>query len=96
MNNLIAYGSQNKLDFSKNRTNENQFEEKFFQNSITFSEHDNLESQLKIFFGGDFDRPENTFYPDLSIINVSDLLREMYKYKLNDMAINENIYNDNK
>ena len=96
MNNLIAYGSQNKLDFSKNRTNENQFEEKFFQNSITFSEHDNLESQLKIFFGGDFDRPENTFYPDLSIINVSDSLREMYRYKLNDMAINEIIYNTNK
>ena len=96
MNNLIAYGSQNKLDFSKNRTNENQFVEKFFQNSITFSEHDNLESQLKIFFGGDFDRPENTFYPDLSIINVSDSLREMYRYKLNDMAINEIIYNTNK
>ena len=92
----IAYGSQNKLDFSKNRTNENQFEEKFFQNSITFSEHDNLESQLKIFFGGDFDRPENTFYPDLSIINVSDSLREMYRYKLNDMAINEIIYHTNK
>ena len=84
MNNLIAYGSENK------------FEEKFFQNSITYSKYDNLESQLKIFFGGDFDRPENKFYPDLSIINVSDSLREMYKYKLNDMAINENIYNDDK
>ena len=96
MNNLIAYGTENRLDFTKNRNNENQFEEKFFHNSITFTEHDNLESQLKIFFGGDFDRPENTFYPDLSIINVSDSLREMYKYKLNDMAINENIYNDVK
>ena len=96
MNNLIAYGSENKFDFSKNRNNENQFEEKFFQNSITYTEYDNLDSQLKIFFGGDFDRPENTFYPDLSIINVSDSLREMYRYKLNDMAINENIYNDNK
>ena len=84
MNNLITYGSENK------------FEEKFFQNSITFTEHDELESQIKIFFGGDFDRPENTFYPDLSIINVSDSLREMYRYKLNDMAINENIYNVNK
>ena len=96
MNNLIVYGSENKFDFSKKMNNENQFEEKFFQNSITYTEYDNLESQLKIFFGGDFDRPENTFYPDLSIINVSDSLREMYKYKLNDMAINENIYNDNK
>ena len=84
MNNLIAYGSENK------------FEEKFFQNSITYSKYDNLESQLKIFFGGDFDRKENKFYPDLSIINDSDSLREMYKYKLNDMAINENIYNINK
>ena len=84
MNNLIAYGSENK------------FEEKFFQNSITYTEYDNLDSQLKIFFGGDFDRPENTFYPDLSIINVSDSLREMYRYKLNDMAINEIIYNVNK
>ena len=84
MNNLIAYCSENK------------FEEKFFQNSITYTEYDNLESQLKIFFGGDFDRPENTFYPDLSTIAVSDSLREMYRYKLNDMAINENIYNINK
>ena len=96
INNLIAYGSENKLDLPKYRINENQFEEKFFQNSITFTEHDNLESQLRIFFGGDFDRPENTFYPDLSIINVSDSLREMYRYKLNDMAINEIIYNVNK
>ena len=69
MNNLIAYGSENK------------FEKKFFQNSINYAEYDNLESQLKIFFGGDFDRPQNTFYPDLSIINVSDSLREMYRYK---------------
>ena len=96
MNNLIAYGSENKLDFPQNRNNQNQFEEKFFHNSITFTEHDNLESQLRIFFGGDFDRPENTFYPDLSIINVSDLLREMYRYKLNNMGVNEIIYNDNK
>ena len=96
MNNLIAYGSENKLGFPKNMNNGNEFEEKFFQNSITYNEYDNLESQLKIFFGGDFDRPENTFYPDLSIINVSDSLREMYRYKLNDMAINEIIYNINK
>ena len=96
INNIIAYGSENKLDFPKYRINENQFEEKFFQNSITFNEHDNLESQLRIFFGGDLDRPENTFYPDLSIINVSDSLREMYRYKLNDMAINEIIYHTNK
>ena len=96
LNNLIAYGSENKIDFSKNRNEQNQFEEKFFHNSITYSEYYNLESQLKIFFGGDLDRPENTFYPDISIINVSDSLRELFRYKLNDMAINEIIYNINK
>ena len=96
MNNLIAYGSENKLSFPKDRNNVDQFEEKFFQNSLTFNEYDNLENQLKIFFGGGFESPENTFYPEFSIIKVSDSLREMYRYKLNDMAINENIYNINK
>ena len=96
INNLIAYGSENKIDFSKNRNEQNQFEEKFFHNSITYSEYDNLESQLKIFFGRDIDRSENTFYPDLSIIRVSDSLREMYINKLNDMATSEIIYNINK
>ena len=96
MNNLIAFGSENKLGFSKIKINQNEFEEKFFHNSITYSEYDNLESQLKIFFGRDIDRSENTFYPDLSIIRVSDSLREMYRYKLNDMATSEIIYNINK
>ena len=96
MNNINVLGSENKLGFHKIRVDQNQFEEKFFHNSITYSKYDNLESQLKIFFGGDLDRPENTFYPDLSIINVSDSLRELFRYKLNDMAINEIIYNINK
>ena len=95
VNNLTAFGSDNKSELTKS-INEEEFERIFFRDSIPFNEYDNLESQLKIFFGGDFDRPENTFYPDLSIINVSDSLREMYRYKLNDMAINEIIYNTNK
>ena len=96
MNNLIAYGSENKLDFSKDINNGSQFEDKFFQNTITFNEYDKLENQLKIFFGGEFESPENTFYPEFSIIKVSDSLRELYRYKLNDMALNEIIYNINK
>ena len=96
MNNLIAYGSENKLGFPKNINNGNEFEEKFFQDSIMFNEYDNLESQLKIFFGGEFEKRENTFYPDLNIITASDSLREFYRYKLNDMAINEIIYKINK
>ena len=96
INNLIAYGSENKLGFPQNIYNGNEFEEKFFQDSLTFNEYDNLESQLKIFFGGDLDRPESSFYPDLNIITASDSIRELYRYKLNDMAINEIIYNINK
>tara|TARA_S200000501_G_scaffold340427_1_gene348998 strand:+ start:254 stop:619 length:366 start_codon:yes stop_codon:yes gene_type:complete len=96
MNNLIAFGSENKLDNLKNINNDNKFEEKFFHNSITFKEYDNLESQLKIFFGRDFVRSENIFYPDLYLIDVSDSLRDIYRSKLNEMSTNEIIYNINK
>ena len=53
----------------------------------------NKESQLKVFYGRDSDQSENIFYPDLSIIIVSDSLREIYKSKLNDMTTNDIIYN---
>ena len=85
VNNLVANGSENKSDFLQSY-NEDQFEETFFQNSIPFNSYDNLESQLKIFFGRDSN------YPDLSIISSSDRLREIYRSKLNDMALNEIIY----
>ena len=88
MNNLLAFGSENKAFSFANKLKDNDFEETFFKNSIKFYEYDNLESQLKVFFGG-FDRSEKIFYPDLSIIRDSDALREMYKSKLNDMGINE-------
>ena len=93
INNLIVFGSDNKFNFNKNSSNNNEFEDKFFQNSITFNEYDDLESQLKLFFGTDYDRSENIFYPDLSIIQVSDSLRQIYKSKLNDMTTNEIKYN---
>ena len=93
INNLIVFGSDNKFNFTKNSSNHNEFEDKFFQNSITFNEYDDLESQLKLFFGTDYDRSENSFYPDLSIIQVSDSLRQMYRSKLNDMTTNEIKYN---
>ena len=91
MNNLIAFGSENKSVFIKSKNIDNEFEEAFFKNAIPFSKYDNSESQLKIFFGRwrDPNRSENIFYPDLPIIKNSDLLREIYKSKLNDMAINE-------
>ena len=96
INNLIVIGSENKTEFIKNNHIYNEFEEAYFQNSIPFNSYDNLENQFKSFFGFYSYRSENSFYPDLSIINKSELLREIYKNKFNDMAINENIYNINK
>ena len=96
MNNLIASESENKLHNLNNNYNNNQFEEKYFQDSITFNEYDSLESQLKIFFGRYSNSSENTFYPDLSIVNVSDSLREMYRFKLNEMAIDQIFYKIHK
>ena len=96
MNNLIVIGSENKTEFIKNNHKYNEFEEAYFQNSIPFNSYDNFENQFKTFFGFYSYRSENSFYPDLSIINKSELLREIYKNKFNDMAINENIYNINK
>lgn len=86
MNNIIAIGSENKSDFPDNNS-DNKFEENFFKNSIPYSAYDNLESQFEVFFGRNSDRNENIFYPDLSIINTSDSIREIYRSKFNDMVI---------
>ena len=90
MSNLFAIGSENKSVPNKSKISVNEFEELFFKDSISYSEYDNSESQLKIFFGRlkDNNLSEEIFYPDLSIIYNSDLLRKIYKSKLNDMAIN--------
>ena len=93
MNNLMVIGSENKSNFLENKNKDNQFEKVYFQNSISFNEYDNLENQLKTFFGFYSYRSENSFYPDLSIINDSELLREKYRSKLNDMGVNDIIYN---
>ena len=91
MNNSKAFGSEKKSTLHKGISSDNQFEESYFKNSIPYSEYDNSESQLQIFFGRwrNPNQSENIFYPDLSIINTSDSIREIYKSKLNDMTINE-------
>ena len=96
MNNLIVIGSENKSNLVKSNNKDNEFEEIYFQNSIPFNSYDNLENQLKTFFGFYSYRTESSYYPDLSIINSSKSLREIYRSKLNDMAINDIIYNIDK
>ena len=82
MNNLlVAKAEKDKL---------NQF---YSINSITYSQFDKFDSQLKMFLGVDSENPETSFYPDLSVINDSEYIRGMYKLKLNDMTINKIIYN---
>ena len=58
-------------------------------NNVTMS----LQNQLGVFFGYDPDNFEKTYYQDLSIIDDSDTLRELYGSKLNDMTINRKNYN---
>tara|TARA_B100000161_G_scaffold147153_1_gene104661 strand:- start:168 stop:557 length:390 start_codon:yes stop_codon:yes gene_type:complete len=91
MNNSTVLGSEKKSTLLKGISSDNQFEEYYFKNSIHYSEYDNSESQLQIFFGRWKypNQSEHIFYPDLSIINTSDSIREIYKSKLNDMTINE-------
>ena len=91
MNNSTVFGLEKKSTLHKGISSDNQFEESYFKNSIPYSAYDNPESQLEIFFGRWRypNQSENIFYPDLSIINTSDSIREIYKSKLNDMTINE-------
>ena len=86
INNLLAVGAENKSDFLKSKNIDNKFEEIFLKNSIPYSAYDNFESQFNLFFGRNSDISERSFYPDLSIINTSDTLREIYRSKLNDMV----------
>ena len=62
-------------------------------NSIPYSKYDKLDSQLKMFFGGDSENTDTSFFQDLSLIDDSEYIRDMYKSKLNDMTINKIIYN---
>ena len=87
MNNLLNAKADKNRHLIRSSMQENKLKEFYSQNDITFSKHDNLDSQLKMFFGFDPENPETSFYPDLSIIDDSDFVRDMYKFKLNDMSI---------
>ena len=73
----------------KNNQEKNKLKEFYSHNGITYTQHDRADSQLKMFFGFDPENPETSFYPDLSTIEDSDSIRDMYKLKLSDMTINK-------
>ena len=92
MNNLKAFGSENKSYSFQNNQEGAELEGIYKLNSIQYSKYDSLSGQLKTFFGLYSPESEINNYPDLSIIETSDTLREGYRLKLKDMTINKTIY----
>ena len=92
MNNLKAFGSENKSYSFQNNQNDVELEKIYKLKSIPYSKYDGLGGQLKTFFGLYSPKSEINNYPDLSIINTSDAVREGYRLKINDMTINKNNY----
>ena len=92
INNLKAFGSENKSYSFQNIRKDAELEEIYRLKSIPFVKYDRLEGQLKTFFGLYSPKSEINNYPDLSIVNTSDAIREVYRLKINDMTINETIY----
>ena len=88
MNNLIAFSSENKSYLYQNKQKVAELEEIYRLKSIPYIKYDGLGAQLKTFFGLYSSKSEINNYPDLSIINNSDAIREGYRLKLNDMTIN--------
>ena len=91
INSPKSLASENKLYFGENNKYFD-FEQVYFQNSIPYCEYDDIEGQLKSFFGLNSDLSKNNYYPDLNIIYSSDDVREIYRSKLNDMIEEEFIY----
>ena len=92
MNNLKAFGLENKSYSFQNNQEVPELEGIYKLKSIPYSKYDGLSGQLKTFFG--LYSPESVInnYPDLSIINTSDAIREGYRLKINDMTINKTNY----
>ena len=88
VNNLTAFGSDNQSHSLLSKQRYVELEKIFKKNDISYSEYDNLNNQLKIFFGLYSPKSDINNYPDLSIIDMSDALREGYRLKLKEMTIN--------
>ena len=92
INNLKAFGSENKSYSYQNILKDAELEEIYRLKSIPYIKYDGLKGQLKTFFGLYSPKSEINNYPDLSIVNTSDAIREVYRLKINDMTINKTIY----
>jgi len=86
INNLIVFGLDDKANSLKENQNDYDFEKVHLENSIPFEKYDSISNQLKLFFGYSSAKPEKNFFSDISIINTSESIRELYKLKLNEMT----------
>ena len=89
MNNLKAFGAENKSYSFQNNQKETELEEIYKLYSIPYSQYDGFGGQLKTFFGLNSPKSLKNNYPDLSTIDTSDAIREGYILKINDMTINK-------
>ena len=92
MNNIKALASENESYSFQNIRKDAELEEIYKLKSIPYSKYDGLGGQLKTFFGLYSPKSLINNYPDLSIINTSDAIREGYRLKINDMTINKTNY----
>ena len=88
-NNYISLGSDNKSNFFNSVQEDIDFKEIQSLYSIPFDKYDNLDNQLRTFFGFYSVESERSYFQDLSIINQSHSIRTLYQNKLNDMTINK-------
>jgi hypothetical protein len=87
INNLIVIKAGENKDLIRTSQEESKLREFYSHNVIKYADYDNIDSQIKMFFGFDSENPETSFYPDSLIMDYSNYIRDMYKLKLNDLTI---------
>ena len=86
LNNFIVLGSDDKSYLLKSKNKYDELEKIYELKSIPYSEYDKFGNQLKTFFGLNSKKSKTNNYPDLSIIETSDALRDGYIIKFDKMT----------
>ena len=88
-NSLITIASDKRPNFANIGLTDNDFEIIYNLNSIPFDEYDYLENQLRTFLGLYSIESEKSYFQDLSLMNDSKSIRQLYEAKLDDMTIKQ-------
>ena len=87
-----ANGSQRTKYLFESSKKDNLIDKIYNENSMSYGEYDAFNNQLKTFLGLYSVPSDQSFFPDLMSIDNSLSIREIYKFKLNNMTINQNNY----